>query len=219
MTTPYTVYFAGDLFNHKDLIGNAILASYIDTVSQGQYTCVLPQELEQGTGRAVDIRNQDLAQVMACDLALFNFDGSDLDSGTVVEFMFAKCLDIPAVLLRSDFRASGDQQKDGDAWNLMCSFYPRTKIVQCHAMIWYQQARQEGGTIQDVMHRLYTRVASVLIEHFEAVRREPPLARGTPDDVAQLYHWALRFPGSGLEEQMASEVAAILARKRRKGLI
>ena len=78
----------------------------------------------------VDIRNQDLKQVMACDLALFNFDGTDLDSGTVVEFMMAKVLDIPSVLLRSDFRASGDQEREGDDWNLMCSFYPRSKKVQ-----------------------------------------------------------------------------------------
>ena len=218
MTTPYTVYCAGALFNHKDLIGNAILASYIETVSQGQYTCVLPQDFAQVTQGAVDIRNQALTQVMACDLALFNFDGSDLDSGTVVEFMFAKCLDIPAVILRSDFRASGDQQEDGDAWNLMCSFYPRTRVVQCHAMVWYQQARQAGGRLQDVMQRLYTRIASVLIEHLETVRHESPLTKGSLD-VERLYRWALRFPGSGLEEHAAFAVDTILAQKRRKGLV
>jgi nucleoside 2-deoxyribosyltransferase len=219
MTTPYTVYFAGALFNHKDLLGNAMLAASIETVSQGQYICVLPQNFEQGTGRAVDIRNQDFAQLMACDLGIFNFDGSDLDSGTVVEFIFAKCLDIPAVILRSDFRASGDQQEGGDAWNLMCSFYPRTKVVQCHAMAWYQQARQEGGTLQEVTQRFYTRVASVLIEHLEAARHESPLLKGTAADVERLYRWALRFPGSGLEAQTASEIDTILARKRGKGLV
>ena len=80
----YTVYFAGALFDHKELIGNALLASYIDELSKGKYKCVLPQDLEQTTDRAVAIRNQDLAQVMKCDLAIFNFDGSELDSGTVL---------------------------------------------------------------------------------------------------------------------------------------
>ena len=139
--TTYSVYFAGELFDHKHLIGNAILAEAIECESDGRYACVVPQHLEQATERAVDIRNQDLKQVMACDLGLFNFDGTDLDSGTVVEFMLAKFLDIPSVILRSDFRFSGDQDKDGDAWNLMCSFYPRVRTIGFNAMAWYQEAR------------------------------------------------------------------------------
>ena len=220
MTTPFTVYFAGDLFNHKDLIGNALLVSYLEEVSGGQYVCMLPQHLEQATTRAVDIRNQDLIQVMLCDLALFNFDGSDLDSGTVVEFMFAKFLDIPSVILRSDFRSSGDQGKQGDDWNLMCSFYPRTQVVQFNAMAWYQQARQDGGTLDEIMRRLYQRVASVLIEHLDAVRNEPPLPKGERAEVERLYHWALCFPGGSLRESASepSFVERVVAEKLNKGL-
>ena len=140
--TTFTVYFAGDLFDHKHLAGNALLAGAVDRRSGGRYACVVPQDLEQATERMVDIRNQDLRQVMACDLGLFNFDGTDLDSGTVVEFMMAKMLDVPSVLLRSDFRASGDQEREGDDWNLMCSFYPRSRKVQFNAMAWYQEARR-----------------------------------------------------------------------------
>ena len=144
--TTYTVYFAGDLFDHKHLAGNELLAGAVNRRSGGRYACVVPQDLEQATKRMVDIRNQDLMQVMACDLGLFNFDGTDLDSGTVVEFMMAKMLDIPSVLLRSDFRASGDQEREGDDWNLMCSFYPRSRKVQFNAMAWYQEARRDPGT-------------------------------------------------------------------------
>ena len=115
----YTIYFAGELFDHKHLIGNALLAAHIERLANGRYRCVLPQDLEQTDSRAVDIRNQDLIGVATCDVALFNFDGSDLDSGTVVEFVYAKLLDIPAVILRTDFRGGGDQDTDGDAWNLM----------------------------------------------------------------------------------------------------
>ena len=147
--TTYSVYFAGELFDHKHLIGNAILAEAIECHSDGRYVCVVPQHLEQATGRAVDIRNQDLKQVMACDMSLFNFDGTDLDSGTVVEFMMAKFLDIPSVILRSDFRSSGDQDKDGDDWNLMCSFYPRVRQVLFNAMAWYQEAREGAADLDE----------------------------------------------------------------------
>ena len=33
VNTEYTIYFAGALFDHKELIGNAILASYINEIS------------------------------------------------------------------------------------------------------------------------------------------------------------------------------------------
>ena len=144
---------AGDLFDHKHLTGNAMLAEAIGEHSGGRYLCVLPQDLEQSTDRAVDIRNQDLKQVMACDLGLFNFDGPDLDSGTVVEFMLAKMLDIPSVVLRSDFRSSGDQEKDGDDWNLMCSSYPRVRVVSFDAMAWYQQASSPGQPLRQDRRR------------------------------------------------------------------
>ena len=95
MTMQYTIYFAGPLFDHKILQGNALLASHIENVSQGRYRCVLPQNLEQRGVSSLEIRDQNLRALMQCDLALFNFDGSDLDSGTVAEYMYAKTLDIP----------------------------------------------------------------------------------------------------------------------------
>jgi hypothetical protein len=170
---------------------------------------------------AVDIRNQDLLQVMTCDLALFNFDGTDLDSGTVVEFMFAKYLDIPAVLLRTDFRAAGDQSKDSDAWNLMCSFYPRTRVVQLNAMTWYQQMRSAGGPGHDAILQLCQRIAAVIIDGLDAVRSETPLPKGSLTDVERLYQWALRFPGSGLAHYEAAPafVTHLVAAKRQKGLL
>ena len=49
----YTIYFAGELFDHKHLIGNALLAAHIERLSNGRYRCVLPQDLEQTDSRAV----------------------------------------------------------------------------------------------------------------------------------------------------------------------
>ena len=54
------MYFAGALFTHKDLLGNALLASAIEAYAASRYVCVLPQHFDQTTVEAVDIRNQDL---------------------------------------------------------------------------------------------------------------------------------------------------------------
>ena len=223
--TTCTVYFAGDLFDHKHLAGNELLARAIDRRSGGRYACVVPQDLEQATSRMVDIRNQDLRQVMACDLGLFNFDGTDLDSGTVVEFMMAKMLDIPSVLLRSDFRASGDQEREGDDWNLMCSFYPRTRKVQFNAMAWYQEARKsvegsDGPASTDWSDRLYARIADAVIEALDAVRAEPSLFGGDEARIRTVYQWAARFPGSGFDGMCETGwVEEVIAGKRGKGLL
>ncbi|MDE2686884.1 MAG: nucleoside 2-deoxyribosyltransferase [Chloroflexota bacterium] len=204
-TTEYTIYFAGELFDHKHLIGNSLLADRIELLSGKRYRCILPQDLEQTDSRAVDIRNQDLLGVATCDCALFNFDGPDLDSGTVVEFVYAKLLDIPAVILRTDFRGGGDQDTDGDAWNLMASFYPRTRNVSLNAMAWYQQARREADNPMAAAALYADRIARKAIDALDAARAEPSLLNATPDDVEHLYRWALTFPGGGLADRAAGE--------------
>ena len=225
MSMAYTIYFAGELFDHKHLIGNAILASHIEHLSEGRYQCVLPQDLEQTGYRSVDIRNQDLIGVATCDLALFNFDGPDLDSGTVVEFVYAKLLDIPAVVLRTDFRGGGEQKPGGDAWNLMASFYPRTRNVTLNAMAWYQEVSRESDTVADATARYCDRMANVIIEALDAVRAESPHLGAAPDGVEHLYRWALRFPGSGLAERISGDgtledaVHQLVSDKLDKGLL
>ena len=225
ITMEYTIYFAGELFDHKHLLGNVLLASHIERLSEGRYRCILPQDLEQTDTRAVDIRNQDLIGVATCDLALFNFDGPDLDSGTVVEFVYAKLLDIPAVILRTDFRGGGDQDTDGDAWNLMASFYPRTRNVTLNAMGWYQEARRESNTAEDAGVRYCARIAETVIKALDAVRAEPPQLGAAPDGVEHLYRWALRFPGNGLDERISGgdsledTVHRLVSEKLSKGLL
>lgn len=217
-TEPYTIYFAGGLFDHKELFGNAKLAEYIERVSRGKYVCVLPQDLEQTDNRAAEVRNQDLLQVMKNDLAIFNFDGTELDSGTVVEMVFGKMLDIPAVVLRTDFRNAGDGAKDGDPWNLMCSAYPRNKVLLVHSMAWYQEALRQGGTTAEVEERLYTRMATAVIEQLDAVIQQ----KGWLTDevnVQEIYKAALLFPGSGLEKTPDSFLRSIIRRKTAKGLL
>lgn len=215
---PYTIYLAGDLWTHKDLIGNALLAKYIKSVSRGRYECVLPQDLEEPVHRTVDIRNVDLKHVMTCDMAIFNFDGSNLDAGTVVEFIYAKMIDIPSVILRTDFRAAGEGNQEQDPWNLMATSWPRSKVVKLHGMAEYQGAKTPGE-IGKTIEKLYKKMAAVIVEALDAVRQEKPLV-SDPARMAAMYQWALECPGSGYENLFGhKEVETLLCEKKAKGLL
>lgn len=216
----FTIYFAGSLFNHKDLTGNALLAEYIQKCSDSKYRCCLPQNAEQHTTTARDIRNQDIIRLMKCDLGLFNFDGTELDAGTVAEFMLAKFLDIPAVILRSDFRTCGEKEIGGQDWNFMCSFYPRTRIVQFNAITAYQEALAQGQTLDETVDIYYTRIARQVVESLDLVISELPLLSGDRKKLEILYQWALTFPGGGIEKLVSDAVYVdqIIAAKIKKGI-
>ena len=218
MSDTYSIYFAGDLFNHKDLIGNLLLSEAIEKESSGRYLCVVPQHLEQSTNRSIDIRNSDLSEVIKADLILLNFDGTELDSGTVVEFLFAKALDIPAVILRSDFRAAGDQER-GDPWNLMCSGYPRTRTVSLNAMSWYQDAWNKGGGTSAILERFYGKLAKMINAELALVLKEPSLF-DNEQMLSHVYEWALRFPGNGFTDLFSKEeLTNLLISKQNKSSV
>ena len=128
------VYWAGDLFNFKDLLGNRLLCEAFNKAARGRWYAVLPQESESNALRSSQIRDDDLENLFTSEALVANFDGTDLDSGTVVEFCYGKFLDLPTVLLRTDFRKNGDQDTGADPWNLMCSSYPRTEVLCIHSM-------------------------------------------------------------------------------------
>ena len=213
-----SVYFAGDLFNHKDLTGNLLLAEAIERESSGRYVCILPQHLEQSTSRSIDIRNNDLSKIVSADLILVNFDGTELDSGTVIEFLFAKALDVPAVILRSDFRSAGDQER-GDPWNLMCSGYPRTGKLTLNAMAWYQEAWGKGGGTAAVLDRFYSKLSKAIITEFDNVYNEPSLI-DSQQMLRNVYEWGLRFPGNGFSDLFPEqELTSLLEKKQKKALL
>ena len=146
----YTVYFGSELFSLKHLIGNAYLAEAIYEKSHGKYRCKLPQDFEPRGKNPRSVRDQDIKTLLKCDLGLFNYDGSELDSGTVIEYMIAKFADIPSVILRSDIRQAGD---GNDPWNLMSSFFPRTINVVANSLgdykvITKQRRRKLDDTIR-----------------------------------------------------------------------
>ncbi|MCP4626986.1 MAG: hypothetical protein GY850_26270 [bacterium] len=221
MKDEFTVYFAGSLFNHKDLTGNALLAEYIEKCSDNMYRCCLPQNVEQHQTTAPDIRNNDILKLIECDLGLFNFDGTELDAGVVVEFMIAKFLDIPAVILRSDFRTGGEKEIGGEDWNFMCSFYPRTRVVKFNAIQRYQEAIDKSRKLDQAIDRYYSAIAELVIENLDSVRAEQPLLSDDHNKLECLYQWALKFPGRGIDKLYSnpSFVGQTLAAKAKKGLV
>ena len=200
-TTIFSVYFAGELFSAKHLFGNALLAEEIYRQSSGKFVSVVPQNLEQRETTAHSIRDQDIRTCLSCDVGLFHYDGPELDSGTVVEFLFAKFADIPSVLLRTDFRKGGDQ--GSDPWNLMTSFFPRTEVITLDAMAIYKEAFAEndaaasvlletkaGSRASEVMTKI---VAQKVIPALQRVIAIPPiLAR---EKAAAVYEWLSVMPG------------------------
>lgn len=221
MKDVFTIYFGGSLFSHKDLAGNALLAEYIEKCSDNRYRCCLPQNVEQHHKTALDIRNQDIAKIMESDLGLFNFDGTELDAGVVVEFMLAKFLDIPSVIVRSDFRTCGEKEIGGEDWNFMCSFYPRTQVVKFNSIKLYQEAAEGSQTSKEVFDIYYTTIARMVIESLDEVRTEQPLLKGDQKKLEFLYQWALKFPGGEIDKLVSdtSFVDQIVAAKTSKGLV
>jgi hypothetical protein len=220
MNDSYMIYFGGSLFNHKDLTGNALLAEYIEKCSDNRYRCCLPQNVEQHQTTALDIRNQDIAKIMESDLALFNFDGTELDAGVVVEFMLAKFLDIPTVIVRSDFRTCGEKEIGAEDWNFMCSFYPRTQVVKFNSIKLYQEAAEASQTSEELRDIYYTTIARMVIESLDAVRTEQPLLEGDQKKLEFLYQWALKFPGGEIDQLVSKTffVDQIIDAKTKKGL-
>lgn len=232
MKIPLKIYFAGELFDHKHLTGNAILASYIENTAPEKYQVVLPQNSESGSERAEEIRNNDLRLLLESDLALFNFDGTDLDSGTVAEFMFAKMLDIPSVILRTDFRLAGDQKGIGDKWNLMCSFYPRTESVTINAMELYRHAHNHK---HEHKHKkgekcecekaypidiFYNSIAGELIKAFDKVRRKKSIFGKDQDKILAAYSLASTFPGEKFSKACgkSEKIRTLIKEKIQKGI-
>jgi nucleoside 2-deoxyribosyltransferase len=223
----YTVYFASELFTLKHLIGNAYLGEAIYEKSHGRYLCQLPQDFEARSRTPQAVRDQDIRALLACDLAFFNFDGSELDAGTVIEFMFAKFADIPAVILRSDFRQGGD---GSDPWNLMASFYPRTVNVRVHSLLAYKTAMKRRRRKLDEIIRLAGQhssadaqlmceeIAAACVRAFDRVLAEEPIM---PKHLREeVYNWLALMPGlRGKEKELRKELELCLKRKVERALL
>jgi nucleoside 2-deoxyribosyltransferase len=263
MTTPketLTYYHAGPLFTVADLTTNISLSSLISNLtshtpaattapltpqSTHHFQPLLPQTLEPRSLHPHSIRDTDLRAVLSCDAALFIYDGSELDSGTVVEYMMAKFADIPSVICRTDFRGGGDQgqlsaeesreatgETSGDPWNLMSSFWPRTKTVRVDSMNVYKEALSEALGLQPEGSRdvaaanavaaetLLRYTAEKIVVAMEEVVALPPrlpvhLREGVYEWISGMVGW--REDGGNV--QVSEEMRKVLEEKVKRGML
>lgn len=214
------IYLAGDLFDAKDLAGNLLLAGLIEKISHHRYQAVLPQdgeaEVTDRTSRS--IRDADFELLLNCDVIVANFDGPDLDSGTVVEFCFAKMLDMPAVLLRTDFRNSGDATlPDSEPWNLMCSHYPRTEVRHINAMQTYHKVKDSPGDKIEILEKFYASIAAECVDALDkACAAESWL--GAEELFMQLKRFLKTAGGSLPERFPESRLQSLAAAKADSGI-
>lgn len=179
---PIRAFFGSELFNSRDLIGNLYLVEALEKVTNGKYKFYLAQhQCEQKVTHKI-IKDKDTRGLMESQVAVFAFDGVELDSGTVVEFMQAKALDIPAVVYRTDFRGgSGEEAIDDkcNKWNLMVSFYPRTKIIYRNGVVdyrkYYKMKNMQNLSVHDIAQAYSEYMATIIAEAMEEVMESPPL--------------------------------------------
>jgi nucleoside 2-deoxyribosyltransferase len=223
----YSYYHAGPLFTLAELTSNINLARAITSTSNHKFNATVPQDLEQRDTTPHAIRDADIRALLSCDLALFTYDGAELDSGTVVEYMFAKFADIPTVILRTDFRGAGDQGGEGDKWNLMSSFYPRTKGVVVDSMGVYKaglalaldQGTKESEAGVQAGNYVTRKTAEMVVKAMdEVVSMESVMPKVLRPKV---YEWLALMPGfksEGDEGNMRS-MMELLMRKEDRGLL
>ena len=204
------IYFAGGLFDHKELAGNMLLAKKIEQLSAGRYQVLLPQDFESAQTDATSVRNNDYKLLMACDLIVANFDGVELDSGTVAEFCCAKMLDLPAVLFRTDFRNGVERPGAVVPWNLMISAYPRTVNLIINGM-------DELVRYDRDLEKYHTAIAERIIAAMDEVVAMQSLLPKV--DLLSHYKRTLQLLGGGMSGLFTDEeLQTLIAEKVQNGI-
>ena len=204
------VYFAGGLFDHKELSGNMLLAEKIERLSAGRYQVLLPQDFESAQTDATSVRNNDYKLLLTCDLIVANFDGVELDSGTVAEFCCAKMLDMPAVLFRTDFRNGVERPGAIVPWNLMISAYPRTVNLIINGM---DELVRHGRDLE----QYHTAIAEQIIAAMDDVVAMKPLL--PQEDLLKHYKRTLQLLGGGMSGLFTEQdLQTLIAEKIKNGI-
>ena len=231
---PYTIYSAGGLFTQDELSTNILIKEAVWRLSNGKFQLFLPQsrelqELDQPNLEAY-IRNTDLLEVVKADILLVRFDGLELDSGTVVEYMMAKFLGKPTVILRSDFRSVSFLPLC-EPYNLMVKNWPRTVEIHLNSFtIWADMFTEELPRLDDdslhglmkaeldTMQKSVDEVARQVIAGLEAVvEMKSPYP---PEYQELVYQVARCSPGSGFDELLTtSELDELVQRLRVNGTL
>ena len=232
---PYTIYTAGGLFTQDELATNIMIKEAVWRLSNGKFQLFLPQsrelqELDQ-TDLEAYIRNTDLLEVVKADILLARFDGLELDSGTVVEYMMAKFLGKPTVILRSDFRSVSFLPLC-EPYNSMVKNWSRTIEIHLNSFgIWAELfsaerlAHSDSESLQGSMNaeigtlqKSVDEVAKQVIAALEAVIE---MKSPYPPEYQEVVYQASRYtPGSGFSELMTkSKLEDIVQRLKRNGTL
>jgi len=224
----YTIYAAGGLFTYRELAMNLALKEAIWEQSSGKYQLILPQSEQpegfENSDVSIQIRNTDLWHVMRTDLLLAQFDGLELDAGTVAEYMMAKFLAKPTVILRSDSRRMQNAGFD-EPYNLMLKNYPRTVVLHLDSLTDYldrwegfkpaQQGKLGFGDLieleKQAMAQGVNDLAARIISAFdEALQMSSPYS----DEMKrEIYQAARLMPGSGFDQLVTvDELEKLIAR-------
>jgi nucleoside 2-deoxyribosyltransferase len=232
---PYTIYSAGGLFTQDELATNIMIKEAVWRLSNGKFQLFLPQsrelqELDQPNLEAY-IRNTDLLEVVKADILLVRFDGLELDSGTVVEYMMAKFLGKPTVILRSDFRSVSFLPLC-EPYNLMVKNWPRAIEIHLNSFgIWAElfSAERQGLGDSEPLQRLMNAELGTLQKSVDEVAKQVIAALEAviemkspyPPEYQEVVYQAARFsPGSGFDQLLtASELGKIIQRLRRNGTL
>ena len=210
---PYTVYAAGGLFTLHEVATNVSLKQAVWRLSGGKFQLVLPQSKE--------LR----------DMIVARFDGLELDAGTVVEFMMAKFLGKPAVILRSDYRHLSDEHLESP-YNLMAKNWPRTVDVYVDSTMGYigrfaQECEALGGddafqyTLEaelNAVRKGVEELANKLVAGLEAALQ---MGSPYPPEYQEIIYRASRYgPGSGFDQLLTEdELEETIARLRKNGTL
>jgi nucleoside 2-deoxyribosyltransferase len=231
----YTIYSAGGLFTQDELAMNVMIKESVWRLSNGKFQIFLPQsreiqELDQ-PGVEAYIRNTDLLEVVKADILLIRFDGLELDSGTVVEYMMAKFLGKPTVILRSDFRSVSFLPQCGP-YNSMVRNWPRTIEIHLNSFgMWaelfsaervaHNDSKSFRGLMNAELGTLQESVDEVARQVIPALEAVLEMKSPFPPAYQEIVYQSSRFsPGSGFDQLLTEcEVDEIIQRLKRNGTL
>ena len=211
----YVAYLAGGLFTQHDLVTNVWMKEAVWRLSNGRFELFLPQSKEfrrlDRKDLAANIRNTDLHRLVQADILIARFDGTELDTGAVVEFMVAKMLGKPSVVIRSDTRHLTSDGLD-DPYNLMVKNWPRTVEVYVESLIDYLQMIEEARkTLRDIESEMLLLEAELAasqrgiddmaVRLIEALNSVLEMESPYPPELREAVYEAFRYtPGAGFNQ-------------------
>jgi len=211
LSESYLAYLAGGIFTQHELATNVSMKEAVWRLSNGRFELVLPQskELRQldRPDLAAYLRNVDLHQLVQADILIARFDGAELDTGTVVEFLVAKMLGKPSVIIRTDSRHLISDGID-DPYNLMVKNWPRTIEVYIDSLIDYVRMIADARDTESERPILEAEIATIrrgidamAVRVIEALNSVVEMESPYPPELREAVYKAIRYaPGGGFDQ-------------------